>query len=190
MVPTLLLAGLRLKRPEIIDLSRRLKTMSILEESSFYHLILEKGRKEGEEQGQIAEAQKLLFRLGRPRLGPISKKTRVAIEGIHDLARLERLFERMLNVSDWAELLAEPEWSSIELTGTDKLASESARMPATKPHAQRSRDSGRAGPLQLRHEIRVAGWISALLENGIYRRVVPASQGGWIEPKTGKDRAP
>jgi hypothetical protein len=109
MVATLLLACLRLKRPKIIDSSRRLKTMSILEESSLYYLILDKRRKEGQEQGQIAEAQKLLFRLGRPRLGPIPKKTRVAIEGIHDLSRLERRFERLLNVSDWAELLAEPE---------------------------------------------------------------------------------
>jgi hypothetical protein len=57
----------------------------------------------------LAGAQKLLFHLGRSRLGPISKKTRVAIESINDLPRLERLGERLLEVSNWAELLSEAE---------------------------------------------------------------------------------
>jgi hypothetical protein len=57
----------------------------------------------------LAGVQKLLFHLGRSRLGPISKKTRVAIESINDLTRLERLGERLLDVSSWAELLSEAE---------------------------------------------------------------------------------
>ena len=95
--------------------------MNIWKDSSFYHSILDEGReegrnegrkegrKEGEKKGQIAGAQKLLFHLGRSRLGPISKKARAAIEAIDDLTRLERLGERLLDVSSWAELLSEAE---------------------------------------------------------------------------------
>ena len=117
MMATLLMAGLRLSNPQIIDLRRSLKTMNIFEKSSFYHLLRDEareegrkvGRKEGEKLGQIAGAQKVLFHLGRSRLGPISKKTRLAIEAINDLTRLERLAERMLTVSSWNELLSDPE---------------------------------------------------------------------------------
>jgi Domain of unknown function (DUF4351) len=112
MAATLLMAWLRRSDPEITDLRRRLRTMSNLKESSFYQVLLkegrEEGRKEGEKRGQIAGAQKLLFHLGRSRLGPISKKTRAAVESINDLTQLERLGERLLEVSSWAELLAEP----------------------------------------------------------------------------------
>ena len=108
MAATLLMAGLRLSNPEITDLRRRLRTMNSLKESSFYQILLEEGRKEGEKKGQIAGAQKLLFHLGRSRLGPISKKTRVAVESINDLTQLERLGDRLLKVSSWTELLAEP----------------------------------------------------------------------------------
>jgi predicted transposase YdaD len=113
MAATLLMAGLRLSDPEITALRRRLRTMNILKDSSFSRVLLkegrEEGRKEGEKKGQIAGAQKLLFHLGRSRLGPISKKTRVAIEAIDDISRLERLGERLLTVSSWAELLVEAE---------------------------------------------------------------------------------
>jgi hypothetical protein len=125
MMATLLMAGLRLSNPEITELRPRLKTMNIWKDSSFYHSILDEGReegrnegrnegrkegrKEGEKKGQIAGAQKLLFHLGRSRLGPISKKARAAIEAIDDLTRLERLGERLLDVSSWAELLSEAE---------------------------------------------------------------------------------
>jgi hypothetical protein len=71
------------------------------EQSSFYQLILEKG--------EIAGAQKLLFRLGRSRLGPIPRRIRAAIQAIDDLEKLERLGERMLDVSSWSELLADTE---------------------------------------------------------------------------------
>ena len=121
MMATLLMAGLRLSNPEITELRPRLKTMNIWRDSSFYHSILdegreegrekgrEEGRKEGEKRGQIAGAQKLLFYLGRSRLGPISKNARAAIEAIGDFMRLERLGERLLDVSSWAELSSEAE---------------------------------------------------------------------------------
>jgi predicted transposase YdaD len=93
--------------------------MNILKESSFYQLILKEGREEGREKGreegriegqkvgQIAEAQKLLVRLGRMRFGRLDKATRTRIESIHDLERLERLSERLFTASNWDEFLAE-----------------------------------------------------------------------------------
>jgi predicted transposase YdaD len=123
MSRTLALAGLRLDQDQINACRRRLRTMNILKESSFYQLILreglEEGRKEGQKEGrkegqkegrregQIEEAQKLLIRLGRLRLGRLAKATRIRIESIDDLERLEQLSERLLIASSWDELLAE-----------------------------------------------------------------------------------
>ena len=61
MVQTLTLAGIRLSQDQIDDFGRRLRTMNLLEESSFYKLILTKG--------ELREARKLLIRLGRVRFG-------------------------------------------------------------------------------------------------------------------------
>jgi predicted transposase YdaD len=92
-----------------------------LKDSSFYQVILTEGREEAREQGRkvgykeglrigrIAGAKTILLHVRRTRLGPISKKARVAIEAIDDLTRLERLGQRMLDVSSWSELFAEPE---------------------------------------------------------------------------------
>jgi predicted transposase YdaD len=86
--------------------------MNILKDSSFYQVILkegrEEGRKEGLEQGEIQGARKLLIRLGRIRFGRLPKATRTAIEAIDDLERLERLSERLLTATSWADLLSEP----------------------------------------------------------------------------------
>jgi hypothetical protein len=87
--------------------------MNILKDSSFYQVLLKEGRELGEkvglQRGEIKEARKLLFRLGRKRFGRLDKGTRAAIEAIDDLERLERLSERLLTASSWADLLAETE---------------------------------------------------------------------------------
>ncbi len=113
MTSALTLAGMRLGRDEVRALGKRLRTMNILKDSSFYRVILEegmeKGRKEGLEQGQrrgrIEEVQKVLFRLGRVRFGRLDRKSRAAIEEIDDLDRLEHLSERLLTATSWADLL-------------------------------------------------------------------------------------
>ena len=117
MTAALTLAGMRLGPHEIISLAKRLRTMNILKDSSFYQVILkegrEQGRKEGLGQGQllgrIEEAREVLFRLGRIRFGRINKGTRAAILAIDNLDRLERLSERLLTATSWGDLLAESE---------------------------------------------------------------------------------
>jgi len=117
MTFALTLAGMRLGPDEIIALAKRLRTMNILKDSSFYQVILgegmEKGRQEGLGQGQlqgrIEEAREVLFRLGRIRFGRINKGIRAAILAIDNLDRLERSSERLLMATTWADLLAESE---------------------------------------------------------------------------------
>jgi predicted transposase YdaD len=122
MVQTLTLSGIRLSQDQVDDFGRRLRTMNLLKESSFYKLILregmekgieegrkvghKQGHKQGTREGQLEEARKLLIRLGRLRFGRMDKATRTTIESIDDLERLESLFERVYAVSNWTDLLA------------------------------------------------------------------------------------
>jgi predicted transposase YdaD len=52
MVASLLLAGLRIERGQIVDLMRRLSSMNLLQESSFYQLLLEEGEEKGLQKGR------------------------------------------------------------------------------------------------------------------------------------------
>ncbi len=107
MARTLTLAGIRLEPDQIAAVVRRLRSMNLLRESSFYEMILREGEKKGEKKGQLREARKLLIRLGRIHFGRLDQATRKVIEAIDDLERLEHLFERIHAVSSWADLLAE-----------------------------------------------------------------------------------
>src|SRR4051794_11641473 len=115
--------GMRLGRDEIDALRRRLQSVNITTESSYYRLAVEEGNKEswkegwkqgwnegwkqGVERGKIEEAQRLILRQGKIRFGPPDAEDRATIEAIEVLDRLERLSERLLAVANWAELLAE-----------------------------------------------------------------------------------
>jgi hypothetical protein len=111
MTSALTLAGMRLDLDIVEALRGRLRTMSILKDSSFYQLLLKEGREQGLEEGQregeLKEAKRLLIRLGRIRFGRLAKENRAAIEAIDDLERLEHLSERILTATSWADLLAE-----------------------------------------------------------------------------------
>lgn len=66
---------------------------------------LEKGMKRGLEQGIERGTQNTLLRLGRKRFGPPSEALEARVRSINDLARLEALTERILEVPSWEELL-------------------------------------------------------------------------------------
>ncbi len=54
------------------------------------------------------EAKKLLLRQGQRRWGPPAEATRTALESVSDLERLERMSDRMFDVTNWQELLDTP----------------------------------------------------------------------------------
>ncbi len=97
---TFVLSGLRYDGDRIANLYRRLSM--ILEESSTYQWILEKGLAKGEAN----EARKLILRLGTKRFGPPSPAVGAALQAATDRERLERLAERTLDAVDWDDLIA------------------------------------------------------------------------------------
>jgi hypothetical protein len=74
-----------------------------MKESVTYQAILEEGR----EEGQVTQTRRILLRQGSKRFGPAAPAVEAAIEGLSELARLEQLTERLLDVESWEELLAE-----------------------------------------------------------------------------------
>lgn len=66
---------------------------------------IEKGLELGEERWRASEARSLILRLGTKRLGTAAAEVSAALEAA-DLARLEVLADRLLEVESWAELLA------------------------------------------------------------------------------------
>lgn len=112
---TYVLMGLRYSKAFATQLLQGVRAMK---ESVTYQAILDEGRQEGRREGlqegrqeglqmgQVAEAQRILLRLGEKRLGPCPPETRAQIEALLDVQRLETLTERLLDVEDWDELLS------------------------------------------------------------------------------------
>jgi len=80
-----------------------------MRESATYQAIIAEGKAEGKAEGiavgALDEAHKLLLRMATHRFGPPSKANLAALKRINDLARLEDLGERLLNVDSWQDLL-------------------------------------------------------------------------------------
>jgi hypothetical protein len=121
MTSALTLAGLRLDPEDVRTLERRLRTMDILKDSSFYQVLQERAGEARERLGKIKQTKKLLIRQGRIRFGRLSKPIHAAIEAINDLEWLEHLSERLLTATSWADLLAGAE-STIPSGGQGKRA--------------------------------------------------------------------
>jgi predicted transposase YdaD len=69
-----------------------------MEESATYQAIVRRGVVEG--------ARRILLRMGEIKFGAPDAATRVALEEINDLARLDKLSARLLSVDSWDKLLA------------------------------------------------------------------------------------
>jgi predicted transposase YdaD len=95
---TYVLMGLRYSREFAAQL---LKGVRGMKESSTYQAILEEGEARGEAKGE----RNLLLRLGTRRFGAPDASTRIAIEAITSVERLEQLGDKLLEVESWAELL-------------------------------------------------------------------------------------
>ena len=94
---TFVLSGLRLNRQQLRALFQGVPAMR---ESDTYQAILDEGRVEG--------LQRALLHQGRKKFGAPDEATRLALLGITDLERLDRLSERLLEVSTWQDLLQTP----------------------------------------------------------------------------------
>jgi hypothetical protein len=97
MAATFVLTGLRVPRELLADIYRGVRLM---EDSSAYLLILERG----EIKGKVSA----ILRQGRKRFGPADAATEAALKAITDLDRLDRLIDAVLTVNSWQELLATP----------------------------------------------------------------------------------
>jgi len=94
---TFVLFGLRYKEDLATQLFRGVTEM---EESTTYQMIMARGRLEGRRED--------LLRLGAKKFGKANETIVAAVGEIHDLERLARLVERVLDVSTWEELLSSP----------------------------------------------------------------------------------
>jgi predicted transposase YdaD len=112
---TYVLMGLRFDQALIENV---LSGVQQMEESVTYQAILQRGEERGRAQGRVEgraegakearveEAAKLLLRQGSKKFGVPSESQHTALRAITDLAHLEALVDRILDVSTWDELLA------------------------------------------------------------------------------------
>ena len=95
-----LLTGLRLPPAEVLRLYEGVPFMSIIEDSSAYQIILDRG--------EMKSLHETILHLGHKRFGQPEEATLAALKAITDLERLKRLRERLLEAGSWQELLATP----------------------------------------------------------------------------------
>jgi predicted transposase YdaD len=103
---TYLLMGLRYPLDRTLQLFRGVQAM---EESVTYQAIIAEGRErglaEGRAEGVLQGLKEGLIIQGRKHLGRIDHQTKAAIDAINDHDQLEKLVERLPEVSSWKELL-------------------------------------------------------------------------------------
>ena len=71
-------------------------------------MILAEGAKRGAkrgEEGKLDGEREILRRLGEKQYGPMNPRIRARFESIGDLDRLQKLADRLLEVSSWEEWL-------------------------------------------------------------------------------------
>jgi hypothetical protein len=77
---------------------------SVLEASSIYRMIYA----EGVAEGQRRALHRVLRRQGECRFGAPRPEEEAALASIVDIGRLDRMIDRVLSATDWADLLATP----------------------------------------------------------------------------------
>lgn len=104
-----ILLGLRYSPALAAQLFRGVVSMK---ESSTYQAILEEGRTEGlaegQVQGAIAEARKVLRLQGEDAFGPPDARISALLERLNDLSQLEDLLRRIRTAGSWQELFGQP----------------------------------------------------------------------------------
>ena len=104
---TKVLMGLRYDKVFTDQLLRGVRAMK---ESVTYQAIVEEGVQKGVQKGKLQEVQQVIVRIGTKRFKlPPNPKQIQELEAVKDVASLENLAERVLDVRTWSELLASPE---------------------------------------------------------------------------------
>jgi hypothetical protein len=75
-----------------------------MKESTTYQAILREGQKEG----ALSELKRVLLLQGERRFGPPDPRSKVALEKIDDVGRLEEMSVRLLSVRGCQDLLGQP----------------------------------------------------------------------------------
>jgi hypothetical protein len=97
-----LLLGMRIEREQALRLFQGARTMR---DSSVYQGILEEGRGEGE----LAALRRTVRRQGTLRFGSPRPEEEMVLLAIADIARLERMTDRVVtDATDWTDLLSTP----------------------------------------------------------------------------------
>lgn len=110
-----ILAGLRFPKEVIDPLFENL--VSVMQESVTFQALWEKARteglqagiQEGFQEGRQDGIRAAICEVGAERLGEPDPEVRSALNQIKDLSRLKALLHRVNHVSNWRELLNEPE---------------------------------------------------------------------------------
>jgi predicted transposase YdaD len=95
---TYLLMGLRYE-PQFAN--RLLQGVRNMRESSTYQAILS----EGETRGRTEEARNTIQTLGRKRFGEVPPTVQASLDALSDVAALDAIISRILDVESWGELM-------------------------------------------------------------------------------------
>lgn len=87
--------------------NKLLKGIQAMRDSVTYQAILDEGREEGRQKGQIELAHKTLLRQGTRRFQEPSENVRQRIEAIANIEQLQNLLDRVIEVQSWEDLLAD-----------------------------------------------------------------------------------
>jgi hypothetical protein len=99
------LSGLRVEQAQAVEVFKGVQAMR---ESTTYMMILEEGIEKGIEKGREQATHKLILSLGLKLHGKPTAAVRKKLEAITDLARLERIHDRLVDAKGWADLLETP----------------------------------------------------------------------------------
>lgn len=77
-----------------------------VEESTIVKDWIARGEARGKEMGIMEEARAMILRLGTKKFGPPAQEVRNAVQEITDRERLERIIDRILDATNWDDLLA------------------------------------------------------------------------------------
>jgi len=97
------LSGLRHDKGRMIALFERFSMT--LEDSTTYQATIAKGVAQGITQGEIRSLRATILRLGTKKFGAPTPEVVAALDGISDVTRLEGIADRVLDATDWADLL-------------------------------------------------------------------------------------